>query len=211
MKKILTSFALILLACVVSNAQQNELTMADSSQEFHYEKAARPNFNEVSINYGYVTIPYLAYIFGNILGSAFIAPMAKEKLGNLNSTGAIGVEYMRYIPNGRASFGASVFYEGLKSTFVDKESGNLTRTVREHAITIMPTAKVMWFNMKHFGMYSRAGVGATAMMNDGKAQFVVALQLNPVGMDFGGPMCRGFLETGFGTQGFINAGIKACF
>lgn len=36
MKKILTSFALILLACVVSNAQQNELTLADSSQEFHY-------------------------------------------------------------------------------------------------------------------------------------------------------------------------------
>lgn len=204
MKKIIITFAMMLISIIGMNAQ--ELT-----QEFEYTGAARPNFNEVNVSYGYFSLPQLAVMMGDILGAAIITPIGNEKLSNMSSTGAIGLEYTRYLRSGRASFGAVLSYEGCNTTFVDKNDESKIRKENEHFITVMPTAKVMWFNRKGFGMYSRAGVGVTMMMSPKSANAMVALQISPIGMDFGGSRVRGFIEGGFGTQGIVNAGIKTCF
>lgn len=202
MKKSILAIAMLLISAAGINA---------SAQEFEYTGAARPNFNEISVSYGYITLPYIGVLMGDILGSVIVSPLSNEKLGNVSSTGAIGLEYMRYLASGRASFGAMVAYEGLNTVFVDKNDASKVRKENEHAITLMPSAKVVWFNRKGFGMYSRAGVGVTMMMLPKSVNFMAAVQINPVGMDFGGSRVRGFIEAGFGTQGVVNAGIKACF
>ncbi|MCQ2178819.1 MAG: hypothetical protein MJY91_01805 [Bacteroidales bacterium] len=203
MKKILLLAASIMLACSSLSAQQ--------SSEFNYSGAARPDFNEISLSYGYFTLNHLANSFGGILGAVIVAPLSDETFSNCNSTGFIGLEYMRYLNSGRFAFGGLVGYEGIESSFKNKKTEDI-RKVGETLITVMPTAKVMWFNRAHVGMYSRAGVGVSvALVPDKAANCSLALQVSPVGVDFGGKAVRGFVEAGFGTQGVISAGIKTCF
>lgn len=203
MKRILLLAATIMLACTTLSAQQ--------SNEFNYSGAARPDFNEISLSYGYVTLNHLANSFGVILGAVIVAPLSNETFSDCASTGLIGLEYMRYINSGRFAFGGLIGYEGIETSFKNKETQAI-RKAGENILTVMPAAKVMWFNRAHVGMYSRAGVGASIAFVSGKsASCSLALQISPVGVDFGGKAVRGFVEAGFGTQGIINAGIKTCF
>lgn len=200
MKKIILSLVILMAANSVLSAQ-----------DFEYTGAARPNFNEISVSYGYLTLPHLVTTLGDVLGSVIVTPIGNEKLAGVRSTGSIGLEYMRYLGSGRVAFGAVFAYEGMTTTFEDKNDSSKQRIDKDNVLTFMPSVKVMWFNRRNFGMYSRAGLGITASVGATATRPFVAVQLSAIGMDFGGQWCRGFVEAGLGTQGVINAGIKACF
>lgn len=83
--------------------------------------------------------------------------------------------------------------------------------------TIMPSAKFDWLRNKHFGMYSKVGVGATFIHECAESSdkteddVVVSWQASLLGAEFGGEGFRGFVELGCGEQGVFVAGVRCKF
>lgn len=207
MKHAVISLAILMAACFTLNAQ-----------DFEYKKAARPDLNEISISYGTPTIAWVATTIAlpiaNILfiPAALLIPDGATALPTSSlSSGAVGLEYMRYINSGRVAFGGTLSYENLMLRHIDKNDSSKNRSNNVSLLTFMPSIKVVWFNYRKFGMYSRAAIGVSAAMTKEETVPYLALQISAVGMEFGGRHCRGFFETGDGTQGTFVAGIKACF
>ena len=88
--------------------------------------------------------------------------------------------------------------------------------------TLMPAVKFDWLRKKHFGMYSKAAVGATLRnekynsdvsssrdYNDSEVH--VNWQASFLGIEVGSPTLRGFVELGTGEQGIILAGVRCKF
>lgn len=84
-----------------------------------------------------------------------------------------------------------------------------------NVVSIMPEARAFWFQRRHFGMYSRLGVGISLVhMNqklDGTYKHLYidpAFEFAPIGFDFGGKHFRGKFELGNVGQTFLaNIGI----
>ena len=84
-----------------------------------------------------------------------------------------------------------------------------------NVVSFMPEARAFWFQRRHFGMYSCLGVGVSLVhMNqklDGTYKRLYidpAIELAPIGFDFGGKHLRGKFELGNVGQSFLaNVGI----
>lgn len=190
--------ALILLAFLASS-------VSAGAQTFSTKQGYVIPDNEISVYYGQGSYTQLAMAAGGALGAAFTFGAAS--LEDLSSTGAIGVEYHRCIHRSIA-VGGVLGYEGGTMKFSAK-SGTDERNFT--FIQIMPSVAFKWFSLPNMSMYSRAALGAMLGISGGNSSIAFAFQASPVAIDFGGTMIRGFLEAGFGCQGILTAGLRACF
>ena len=81
--------------------------------------------------------------------------------------------------------------------------------------------KLDWVRRQYFGMYSKLALGLTSrhqsMKGAGESRFEETNYLHPnahltvVGMDFGSPHFRGFIDLGFGEQGIFSLGLRYKF
>lgn len=172
---------------------------------------AQPTKNEISVEYGYFTVPQAAYVFGGVFGVIFT-------LGNFNfdntiMTGALGVEYNRNI-NSWFGYGGVATVEYMTSdTFTTDSEGNKTKNgvFKLGATTLMPSTHFFWFRNPHFGMYSKLGAGIGLTFGSEQVDVFPAFQVSPVCMEFGGDTYKGVFELGVGTQGIATLGIKKLF
>lgn len=190
-----------LFACVVALAVCAQANAA----------CERERDNEVSVFYGWGGFNSFVGTVGLELGmiGASLGTIVPEKS---SATGAIGMEFMHYTRNGRWAFGLAGAYERTSSVFKMKGSESETDCTLNF-ITVMPEAKLMWFNKDHVGMYSKLGIGAAVTIDSSKqdrekVKFLPAFQVSAVGIDFGGKVCRGFVEAGWGSQGLVLAGLR---
>lgn len=191
----------------VTGSGEEAAAAAVTPEAFRYTGAARPDFNEISVSYGIGNVPEVVWIFTDVF-TAIGAGLSGGKLENARITGAIGLEYQRYLANGRVTVGAALGYEYMSADLVNKQGESTPK--RTNVLTLMPTVKAMWFNRKNVGMYSRFGLGVTGMVGDINA-VLPAFQLNPIGLEAGGEHLRFFIESGFGSQGTILFGLKTTF
>lgn len=175
--------------------------------------------NEISVYYGQGSYTQLAMAVGGALGTAFTFGAAR--LEDLSSTGAIGVEYHRYVHRSIA-VGGVLGYEGGTMKFAPMsgtdengdpvhDSGASSGSDNFTFIHFMPSVAFKWFSLPNVSMYSRVALGAMLGISGGTSNIAFAFQASPVAIDFGGTMIRGFLEAGFGCQGILTAGLRACF
>ena len=93
----------------------------------------------------------------------------------------------------------------------------------------MPVAKFMWIEKNHIGLYSKAAAGICIASNSAKAcsgfgaaeKYVdeiksdkgtrFAYQVSAIGFEAGSKNIRGFVELGYGFQGFAQAGVSVKF
>lgn len=88
-----------------------------------------------------------------------------------------------------------------------------------NVVSLMPEARAFWFQRRHFGMYSRLGIGVSFVhMNqkfDGTYKHLYidpAFEFAPIGFDFGGKHFRGKFELGNVGQTFMaNVGLSYRF
>lgn len=133
--------------------------------------------------------------------------------------GPIGVEYF-YHTSPIVSVGGVVEYAGCKA--IDEKTGN--KDLNETFLTVMPSVKFNWLRKKNFGMYSGLSAGVmflslSANENAKKAdpnaedETLVSFmfQATALGMEFGSPTFRGFIETGLGEKGLFCAGLRYKF
>ena len=201
MKRLLSSVALLIISNFVC------LSQTDNSR------------HEISVSYGYVTIPQavdlIGTVAGEVLGGLFVgiadvfAPGVQEypKIIDNGGTGGISLQYL-YSLNRTIKLGGTVCYE---STWGEWSNGS---DYIVHYPAIMATSKFIWFNHEHFGMYSKLSLGMMLILdgkNEDKPIPMLAAQASSVCMEFGGKALRGFLETGWGNQGLFNFGVKYSF
>lgn len=190
MKKILLTAAAVFLCIAASAGNDN---------------CRRENLNEINLMYG---VPSATW-FG--IGTGFMVSGAVFKdVEHIGLVGAFTGEYFRYTNSGRWAFGAGVSYENVPVTY---KAGHVPHKGNCNCITIMPSAKVVWFNRKIVGMYSKVGAGLGLTMdknadNTTRVNTNFAFQLNPVCLELGNDTVRGFLELGFGMQGLAQIGIR---
>jgi len=133
--------------------------------------------------------------------------------------GPIGVEYF-YHTSPIVSVGGVVEYAGCKA--IDEKTGN--KDLNETFLTVMPSVKFNWLRKKNFGMYSGLSAGVmflslSANENAKKAdpnaedETLVSFmfQATALGMEFGSPTFRGFVEAGLGEKGLFCAGLRYKF
>ena len=201
MKRLLSSVALLIIS--------NFICLAQTDKSRH----------EVSVSYGYVTIPQavdlIGTVGGEVLGGLLVgiadvfAPGVQEypKIIDNGGTGGISLQYL-YSLNRTIKLGGTVCYE---STWGEWSNGS---DYIVHYPAIMATSKFIWFNHEHFGMYSKLSLGLMLILdgkNEDKPIPMLAAQASSVCMEFGGKALRGFLETGWGNQGLFNFGVKYSF
>ena len=170
--------------------------------------------NEFSIVYGQATVPQFAYVMGEVFGVMFTLGHASFEEPHMY--GAAGIESVHYT-NDWFGFGGTVLcdYMTAKTVSVDKD-GNKTPNgqFKLGCLSTMPLVKFAWLNREHVGLYSKLAAGAGLFFangGDAKDNFSVALQLTPVGVDFGGEQFRGFVEAGVGMQGIVSGGVRWFF
>lgn len=220
MKTLLSiSLSLILLASsgwTVRAAGMSEGKAPEVGSETVSTSASVPfNPNEISLNYGRLSVPAIAMTFGAVLGTAFT--LGQAKIDDFNTTGAIGLEYFHYF-NKSFAVGGSAVFENFHFTWATKngtdEDGNPSyesgKPNKALFVGVLPGVKWRWLYRPHFGMYTKAGVGAMVQTDDTPSVSFI-FQLSPVGMEFGSERVRGFFEVGFGAQGMIVGGIRTAF
>ena len=199
MKKVILLVVVAIFSVTTLSAQN-----FDSESGAPVEKAKQEQVygkNEIRVSYGALTLNQGL----NLLIEMVTITLAQM---DINLTGAINVEYMRYLTHW-ATIGVSASYE------YGREAKQEEVKSRHHYLTLMPTTKLFWFNRPSFGMYSRLGVGASYAYGhiDGEdnSHWRPALQISGICMEAGGEKVRAYLELGWGTQGFALFGISTRF
>lgn len=108
----------------------------------------------------------------------------------------------------------SMYFEDGFFHITDVPTGRFN-DARFNVVSLMPEARAFWFQRRHFGMYSRLGVGVSFIhmyqQLDGTHKHLYVaptFELAPIGFDFGGTHFRGKFELGnFGQTFLANVGM----
>ena len=198
MKKILVLAAVAMMTAMSVNAQNG------------YDDTK----HEVAISLGVWSNSEIIDAFENVGGALVGARFENEKF-----TGPISAEYFYHVKNWLGVGGILAYGQCEQDVyFVGKKDGVSKNTY----LTLMPAVKLDWLRKKHFGMYSKLAFGATlrnekydsdsdSSKDDSDSEVHVNWQASLLGMEFGGPTIRGFLELGTGEQGIALVGLRYKF
>ena len=198
MKKILVLAAVAMMTAMSVNAQNG------------YDDTK----HEVAISLGVWSNSEIIDAFENVGGALVGARFENEKF-----TGPISAEYFYHVKNWLGVGGILAYGQCEQDVyFVGKKDGVSKNTY----LTLMPAVKLDWLRKKHFGIYSKLAFGATlrnekydsdsdSSKDDSDSEVHVNWQASLLGMEFGGPTIRGFLELGTGEQGIALVGLRYKF
>ena len=135
----------------------------------------------------------------------FIGPISAEYFYHLDSKWGVGV--------------IGVFTQETKDMFSQKVK---IGEAKNGYYTVMPAAKFNWLRKKNFGMYTKLGAGITFLTqkeemtssdHEDRSESSVCFnfQASLLGLEFGAPYLRGFLELGVGEQGLALIGVRCKF
>ena len=204
MKQRISYIAIIILSVFCFNLAASAQSAEWSNKKHH-----------VSFSYGVVT----SYDVFNALGSGW-ATAIEEALGCDDydvddASGAFTLGYTYSISN-RFSVGADLSYENFKS-HPKKEN---VKKYSDNFFTIMPSARINWFNKKYVSMYSRVAAGVTfasidGIDDNGKDKGInetyFTYQISAVSIEAGSETVRGFAELGVGAEGLAQIGLRVGF
>ena len=198
MKKIILMAAVAMMTAMSAQAQSN---VYDTK-------------HEVAISYGIDSNSQIIDAFETIGGALVGAKFENDKF-----FGPISAEYFYHVKNWLGVGGILAYGQNKQDVFLLGDKDGVSKNTY---LTLMPAVKFDWLRKKHFGMYSKLAVGATlrnekydsddpSSKDDSDSEVYVNWQASLLGMEFGGPTIRGFLELGTGEQGIILAGVRYKF
>lgn len=198
------------------------LSIACSSQICLGQDKVMPELprNEFSLSYGTISLMDIFVVIGNAFANEecfFPVHMEGQYLRNINKH--IGLGFMTDY-----EYAFTKKYEMVKEydsegNVISKHKGDYTGIDDKYTFaTFNAVARIYWFNREHFGMYSRAGVGAMALYDrdeddpDNKVNWAFMPNLTPVGIEAGSRTVRGYVElANIWCLSFFNFGIKYSF
>ncbi len=170
--------------------------------------------HEVAISYGIDSNSQIIDAFEHIGGA-----LVGAKFENETFMGPISAEYFYHVKNWLGVGGILAYGQNKQDVYILGDKDGVSKNTY---LTLMPAVKFDWLRKKHFGMYSKLGVGATLRSEkydsdtaSGKdysdSEVHVNWQVSLLGIEAGSPTLRGFLELGTGEQGIILAGVRYKF
>ena len=196
MKKIIAIFAAMVLA-VTSVAAQGNMNL--------------PGFHDLSVSAGYGSSMQFIDNYTKII-SDYPSYEAKD----FKFFPTVSAEY-GYRVSERFAVGAVLSFQVADSHILNEGRDNTK--ARDTWYSLMPQARFFWYTTKNMNIYSKAAVGLTARRNkytnnndiiEKFRDFNIAWQVSALGFEYGNIVC-GFAEAGFGTQGYISAGVRVKF
>ena len=196
MKKIIAIFAAMVLA-VTSVAAQGNMNL--------------PGFHDLSVSAGYGSSMQFIDNYTKII-SDYPSYEAKD----FKFFPTVSAEY-GYRVSERFAVGAVLSFQVADSHILNEGRDNTK--ARDTWYSLMPQARFFWYTNKKMNVYSKAAVGLTARRNkytnnndiiEKFRDFNIAWQVSAIGFEYGNIVC-GFAEAGFGTQGYISAGVRVKF
>ncbi|MBQ0056639.1 MAG: hypothetical protein KBT20_03180 [Bacteroidales bacterium] len=133
--------------------------------------------------------------------------------GKVSWPGAINVQYMYPITE-KWSMGASAVY-GMSTYTVDFGYG-YSDEFHDYYYSFMPAFRYYHLNKENIALYSKAALGFSNQIKNSSSYddknngMSFAFQVSVIGIEFGIPLVRGFIEGGYGSQGIVQAGLKVC-
>lgn len=136
----------------------------------------------------------------------------------------------------KVKVGAALSYQHTSAKLMaEKQSGGYVDIAKasNDYFTVMPMAKFMWIEKNHIGLYSKAAAGICIASNS--AKYCNGVSVDPekqdrllddiksnkgtrfgyhvtaIGFEAGSKNLRGFVELGYGFQGFAQAGVSVKF
>ena len=196
MKKLFLTISVLLFAFVAASAQGN---------------MNQPGFHDLSVSAGYGSSMQFIDNYTKII-SDYPSYEAKD----FKFFPTVSAEY-GYRVSERFAVGAVLSFQVADSHILNEGRDNTK--ARDTWYSLMPQARFFWYTNKNMNVYSKAAVGLTARRNkytnnndiiEKFRDFNIAWQVSAIGVEFGNIVC-GFAEAGFGTQGFIQAGVRIKF
>lgn len=175
------------------------LTVATALMIGTTASAQTPSYpkNELAVSYAPLSNSDL---FGVLI--AIVSSFGEETSTSLS--GSISLEYMRALSDLVSVGGIFSYYQAAVH---QKDVTN-----RYSNYSLLAAVKLEWFRRQNFGMYSKAGIGASYhnWVTEG-SPVTFDFQLSAIGIEAGPPFLRAFAEAGIGEQGVILAGIRFRF
>ena len=196
MKKLFLTISVLLFAFVAASAQGN---------------MNQPGFHDLSVSAGYGSSMQFIDNYTKII-SDYPSYEAKD----FKFFPTVSAEY-GYRVSDRFAVGAVLSFQVADSHILNEGRDNTK--ARDTWYSLMPQARFFWYTNKNMNVYSKAAVGLTARRNkytnnndivEKFRDFNIAWQVSAIGFEYGNIVC-GFAEAGFGTQGFIQAGVRIKF
>ena len=167
--------------------------------------------HEVAVSYGMWSNSEIIDAFETIGGALVGAKFENEKY-----FGSISAEYFYHVKNWLGVGGILAYGQCEQDVYF---AGEKDGVIKNTYLTLMPAVKFDWLHKKHFGVYSKLAFGATlrnekftsdsnSRKDDSDSEVHVNWQASLLGMEFGGPTIRGFLELGTGEQGIALVGLR---
>ena len=170
--------------------------------------------HEVALSYGVYSNSQILDFLENVNCIMFGAQLKNEKY-----FGPVTAEYFYHVNKWLGVGGLFTYGQNKQDVYNlgTKDGKDVFRY-----ISLLPAVKFDWFRRKHYGLYSKIGLGATfrnekytsdtnAANNDSNADVHLNWQLSALGVEAGGSSLRGFVELGFGEQGIAVIGLRYKF
>ncbi len=196
MKKIILTISILFLAVAVSQAQDN---------------MNRAGYHDLSLSAGYGSSMQFIDSYTKII-SGYPSYEAKDFKYFPTVTGEYGYRF-----NQRFAVGALLSFQVADSHILNEGQDNTK--ARDTWFSLMPQLRYYWYSDRTKNLYSKVAAGINIRRNrytnnndiiEKFRDFNVAWQVGAIGFEYGETLC-GFAEAGFGTQGYIVAGIRIKF
>lgn len=173
--------------------------------------------HEVAISMGAVSNSQWLDIFEEVTSTVFTVGYVTFE--NEKFTGPFSAEYFYHANKWLGVGGIFVFGQSKQDVLVSKDlNGEAVNTY----YSLLPAAKLDWLRKKHFGMYSKAAIGATLRHESvdydtptkeeySHSAIHLNWQVSLLGIEAGSPRVRGFVELGVGEQGIAQIGMRYKF
>jgi len=226
MKKFVSVLSVLLMSSTLVFAQNSQFY--NTKHEVAVSVGTLTNSQYLDAWDDFADIAASALVTSVVTGGTYTGIVSQKNDVNLP---AISVEYFYHVHKA-IGLGGIFTYNGEKSDMYCDYQDNIhsktteekVGTARRHNITIMPAVKFDWLRREHIGLYSKAAVGITFMMErqnqdtpNGDTEvyndndLVVNFQATVLGFEAGNERIRGFAELGMGEQGVVQAGLRYKF
>ena len=174
--------------------------------------------NELAVGYGAVSSSNVLDVFVDVVSAMFGARYQNDKF-----LGPFSAEYFYHVSPLVGVGGIGVYNHHSQDVL---QSDEVTGERTSDYITIMPAVKFNWLRKNHWGLYSKAAVGASlshsseedyddnGKLNGEKKNsndVFFNFQATLIGVEAGSRQVRGFFELGVGEQGILLGGVRYKF
>ncbi|PKV50264.1 hypothetical protein ATE84_2319 [Aquimarina sp. MAR_2010_214] len=195
MKKVKIN-SILFLSIFISVIGFNELKAQDSSL----------GKNELRLSISDAIPLKLVHDFSGILISSLDNKGYDSKISTF---GMLHLNYQRYLSD-RIKIGGGISYV----KFEDSDNKNKLNAGHLHYLAVMPQFEYVFVKNDFLELYSNASAGITSLHykinKNTNSEYGFAFQVNPVGLRIGKKI-GGFVEAGYGYNGFVNIGIDFRF